>query len=140
MAEIQTTRISHNEKMSFDVHQNEHTFKLDAAAESGGEGTGVRPKALILSALAGCTAMDVVSLLNKMKVAFSDFSINVDGELTEEHPRYYHKVWLVYFIRLQNESDKEKFEKAVNLSQDKYCGVTAMVKKFAALDVKIEYL
>lgn len=139
MGEIQNTVVTHTGKMSFEVLQNDHTFKLDAAAEVGGEGAGVRPKALILSALAGCTAMDIVSLLNKMKVSFSNFVVKVEGELTDEHPKFYHKVALVYVIHLENEADKEKMEKVVKLSQEKYCGVSEMVRKFADLDFKIEF-
>ncbi|HLP22199.1 MAG TPA: OsmC family protein, partial [Chitinophagales bacterium] len=102
--------------------------------------TGVRPKALILSALAGCTAIDVVELLRKMRVEFTDFKIDVEAELTEEHPKVYKTVTLTYFIKLKEESDRDKMEKAVNLSQEKYCGVTAMVKKFAELNVRVVYL
>lgn len=98
------------------------------------------PKALILSALAGCTAIDVVDLLNKMRVQFSDFKIDVEGELSEEHPKIYHTVTLTYYIKLNSEDDKSKMEKAVNLSQEKYCGVSAMVKKFADLKVHTVYL
>jgi putative redox protein len=139
MGEMQNTIVTHTGKMSFEVLQNDHTFKLDAAVEGGGEGAGVRPKALILSALAGCTAMDIVSLLNKMKVSFSNFVVKVEGELTDEHPKFYHKVALVYVIHLESEADKEKMEKAVKLSQEKYCGVSEMVRKFAELDFKIEF-
>ncbi|MCS6820017.1 MAG: OsmC family protein [Chitinophagales bacterium] len=140
MGEIQKGKVVHQAKMLLEAHQNEHKFLIDAAPESGGEGKGVRPKALILTSLAGCTAMDVLSLLQKMRVEFSDFSVEAEGELTEEHPKIYHKVWLKYFIRLSNEADKEKMEKAVSLSQEKYCGVSAMVKKFADLSLEIVYL
>jgi len=140
MGEIQNTVVTHTGKMSFEVLQNDHTIKLDAAVEGGGEGAGMRPKALILSALAGCTAMDIVSLLNKMKIPFSNFVVKVDGELTEEHPKFYHKVALVYFIHLENETDIDKMEKVVHLSQEKYCGVSEMVRKFAQLEFKIEYV
>lgn len=136
----QNSTIKHVEKMQFQVQQDNHTFLVDAATEHGGEDKGVRPKALILTALAGCTAMDVVSLLSKMKVEYSDFSISTDGELTDEHPKIYHKVWLTYRIKLANAEDKEKMQKAVNLSQERYCGVAAMVRKFAELEVNIEYL
>jgi putative redox protein len=122
----------------FDVLQNDKTIRIDAGAPE--HNTGVRPKALILSSLAGCTAIDVVELLRKMRVDYSEFRIDVSGELTEEHPKTYHTIHLTYFIKLNNDAERDKFEKAVNLSQDKYCGVTAMVKKFADLKVKIEYL
>jgi putative redox protein len=82
----------------------------------------------------------VVELLKKMRVEFSDFSIKVTGELTDDHPSTYRTVILTYSVKLADAGDKDKVEKAVNLSQQKYCGVTAMVKKFADLRVNIEYL
>ena len=130
--------LSHIGEEKFDVLQNGKTIRIDAAPEE--VSTGVRPKALILSALAGCTAIDVVELLRKMRVEFTEFKIDVAGELTEEHPKTYKTVDLVYYIKLTNPADKDKMEKAVNLSQEKYCGVTAMVKAFADLKVRIEYL
>ena len=73
-------------------------FKIDAATESGGEGKGVRPKALMLTSLAGCTGMDIVSLLKKMRAEVDDLEINVTGELSEEHPKIYNKVTLEYIF------------------------------------------
>ena len=125
-------------EQQFDILQNGKTIRIDTAEES--VSTGVRPKALILSALAGCTAIDVVDLLKKMRVEFSDFKIDVEGELSEEHPKIYHTVTLTYYIRLHDAEDKSKMEKAVNLSQEKYCGVSAMVKKCADLKVHTVYL
>ncbi len=129
--------LTHLEEDKFDFLQNHKTIRIDGAEEN--VSTGVRPKALILSSLAGCTGIDVVDLLRKMRVEFSDFKIDVEGELTEEHPKTYHTVHLTYFIKVKEE-DKSKMEKAVNLSQEKYCGVSSMVKKFAELNVKVEYL
>ena len=125
-------------EQQFDILQNGKTIRIDSAEEN--VSTGLRPKALILSALAGCTAIDVVDLLTKMRVLFSGFKIEVEGELSEEHPKIYQVVHLVYYIKLTNKEDESKMEKAVHLSQDKYCGVSAMVRKFADLKVRIEYL
>jgi putative redox protein len=122
----------------FDVQQNGKTIRIDSSGDTGT--TGVRPKALILSSLAGCTAIDVVEILAKMRVTYSDFRIDASGELTEELPKVYHTIHLIYYVKLQDPNDQAKMEKAVNLSQEKYCGVTAMVKKFADLKVRIEYL
>jgi putative redox protein len=127
------------DELRFDAFQNGKTIRIDANPDETTT-TGVRPKALILTSLAGCTAIDVVELLKKMRVEFSDFSIRVSGGLTEEHPTTYHTVDLTYLVKLAHAEDREKMEKAVNLSQEKYCGVTAMVKKFADLKVAIEYL
>lgn len=124
--------------LQFDIAQNGKTLRIDGNPDET-VSTGVRPKALILSSLAGCTAIDVVEILQKMRVQFSDFNISVTGELTEEAPKTYRTVLLTYSIKLTNHADRDKMEKAVNLSQEKYCGVSAMVKKFAQLIVKIEY-
>ena len=127
------------DELKFDAFQNGKTIRIDANPDEATT-TGVRPKALILTSLAGCTAIDIVELLRKMRVVFSDFSIKVTGELTEEHPKTYKTVVLTYIVKLADANDKSKVEKAVQLSQDTYCGVSAMVKKFADLQVHIEYL
>ncbi|MDB5284344.1 MAG: osmotically inducible protein OsmC [Bacteroidota bacterium] len=133
------TELKWIDDMKFDVYQNSKTIRIDANPDEA-TSTGVRPKALILSSLAGCTAIDVVELLNKMRVQFSDFSIKVTGELTEEHPRTYKTVTATYALKLQDPAEKDKVEKAVKLSQEKYCGVSAMVRQFADLKYEIVYL
>lgn len=124
--------------MSFESEIDNHKIIADAAAKFGGQDKGPRPKPLLLLSLAGCTGMDVISLLQKMRVEIEDLKIEVSGELTEEHPKYYHKIDLIY--RFKGEGiDRNKVEKAVNLSQDKYCGVSAMLKKVAEISYTIEY-
>lgn len=113
------------------------TLLMDTSQEHGGHNSGLSPKALMLSSLAGCTGLDVVSILKKMKIKFSDFRIDTYGELTEEHPKYYHSVKVEYHF-YGDQLDKDKLEKAVNLSVEKYCGVMEMFRQFA--DVKIEIL
>lgn len=125
--------------MYFSSEVNGHKVYVDADASVGGTNKAPRPKPLMLVALAGCTAMDVVSLLNKMKVSFSYFNIKINAELTEEHPKIYNKIHIIYQIK-GNNIDKSKVEKAVNLSQEKYCGVSAMFKKFAQVSFEIQYL
>lgn len=127
------------EGMLFHSLVNGHKVYVDADVSVGGSNKAPRPKPLMLVALAGCTAMDVVALLNKMRVPFEYFNIKVSAEQTEEHPKVYSKVHLIYQIKGKN-IDKEKVEKAVNLSQEKYCGVGAMFKKFADYTFEIEYL
>ncbi|MFM7894374.1 MAG: OsmC family protein, partial [Flavobacterium sp.] len=106
--------------------------------ENGGEGKGLRPKALMLSALAGCTGLDVASLMEKMKLEVTDFKIETSGELTEEHPKTYHKVKVDYHF-YGNNLDEKKLEKAVNLSVEKYCGVMEMFRQFAKVEIEIFY-
>ncbi len=111
---------------------------MDASSESGGYNSGLRPKAMMLSSLAGCSGLDVVAILKKMKVKVSDFRIDTYGELTDEHPKYYHAVSVEYhFYGL--ELDQEKIEKAVNLSVEKYCGVMEMFRQFAKVTTSIHY-
>ncbi|GIV29611.1 MAG: osmotically inducible protein C [Bacteroidia bacterium] len=125
--------------MKFHSKVNGHDVYVDADVSIGGTDAAPRPKPLMLVALAGCTAMDVVSLLNKMKVPFSYFNVKIEAELSEEHPKIYTKTHMVYQIKGEN-IDKAKVEKAVNLSQEKYCGVSAMFKKFSELTFEIQYL
>lgn len=125
-------------KMLFNADTVGGSIAIDADEKVGGEGKGVRPKALMLTSLAGCTGMDVVSLLKKMRAEVDDFKITVDAELTDEHPKYYHKVHLVYYFYAK-EFKKDKIEKAVKLSQERYCGVSEMFRKFADLTYEIKY-
>jgi len=124
--------------MAFNAEIGDHEVLMDASPTEGGIDSGPGPKKLMLTSLAGCTGIDVVSILNKMKVDFSGFSMDVEGFLTEEHPRIYHQVKITYKIKLA-EADQPKMEKAVRLSEDKYCGVMAMFKAFAKVETEIQY-
>ena len=115
------------------------SFNIDAAEAVGGTNNGVRPKALMLTSLAGCTGMDIVSLLKKMRVEVEGIDIDVSGELTEEHPKYYNKVHMTYKF-YGKDFKKDKIEKAVELSKDKYCGVMEMFRKFADVTTEIIYI
>ena len=125
--------------MAFETYLDDHKLVVDAGSKVGGEGRGPRPKPLLLFSLAGCTGMDVVSLLKKMRVDIEDFKILVTGELTDEHPKYYHKIHLTYQFK-GKDINSSKVEKAVNLSQDKYCGVSYMLKQAAKITWDIEYI
>ena len=105
----------------------------------GEQSKGLRPKALMLSSLAGCTGMDVVSLLKKMRAEVDKFEIEVQGELTDEHPKYYHKVTVVYKF-YDKTFKKDKIEKAIKLSEERYCGVMEMFRQFAEVNIVIEYV
>lgn len=122
--------------MAFEAEVNDFKIVLDADEKVGGKNTGPRPKALSLVSLGGCTGMDVVSILGKMRVAFDDLSIGVTGELTEEHPKYYNKIHVVYTF-VGKDLPLAKIEKAVNLSQERYCGVNAMLSKAAEITHEI---
>lgn len=111
-----------------------HKVLMDTSPEHGGNRDGLAPKAMMLSSLAGCSGLDVVSILKKMKVSVDDFKMEVSGELTEQHPKYYHTVTLAYHFYGENLNEK-KIKTAVDLSVNTYCGVMEMFRRFA--DVKI---
>lgn len=112
---------------------------LDADESVGGNGLGLRPKQLMLVSLSGCTGMDVVSLLKKMRAEVEEFRIEVDGELTEEHPKVYKKVVVHYYFK-DKDYKKDKIEKAVDLSVNRYCGVFEMFRQFCDISHEIHYL
>jgi putative redox protein len=114
-----------------------HTLSMDAAPESGGENTGFRPKELVLTGLAGCTAMDVISILHKMRAEPESFRVEVEAEQTEEHPKVFTKIHLKYIVH--GNVPEEKLKRAVELSQEQYCGVSAMLAKTAKITYEYIY-
>ena len=111
---------------------------IDAGEDNGGKGEGMRPKALMLSALAGCSGLDVAALIKKMKLEVAGFEIKTNANLTEEHPKYYDKVTIDYNFYGDN-LNEPKLKRAVDLSVEKYCGVMEMFRKFAELEININY-
>jgi len=89
---------------------------------------GFSPKALLLSGLAGCSGVDIVDILEKMRVPFAALEIEVDADQTDTHPRVFTGIDITYRIRTGAEN-REKVIKAIELSLDKYCGVAAMLRK-----------
>ncbi len=139
MATIHKTKTQWNGGMQFTGNIDGHTFIMDTTAAGGGTNSGPSPKPFLLTALGGCTGMDIVPMLHKMRVAFSDFSIDVDAALSDEHPRVYTEININYYIKMA-EADHDKMEKAVAMSKDKYCGVSAMLEKICPINFKINYL
>lgn len=123
----ETVNIKWTEGMSFEAEVNDFKITLDATPAMGGQNKGPRPKPLTLVSLGGCTGMDVISILNKMRVTPDYFNVEVSGEMTDEHPKYYHKIFIKYIFR-GKDLPMAKLEKAVNLSQDRYCGVSEMLR------------
>jgi len=112
-----------------------HTLKIDIAKEDGGDGSGYRPKALMLSSLAGCSGLDVAALIKKMKLEVNEFTIDTIANLTNEHPKFYDAVTVEYHFTGPNLHEK-KLQRAVDLSIEKYCGVMEMFRKFAKMEIK----
>jgi putative redox protein len=128
-----------NDGMSFHSTVNGHKITVDAASEFGGKDKGPRPKPLLLSALTGCTGMDVVAILGKMQVEIDGFRITAKADLAEEHPKVYRRIELLYEFR-GKKLPKAKIKKAVELSQEKYCAVSAMLRETCPLSYDITYI
>ncbi|MBD0823250.1 OsmC family protein [Aestuariibaculum marinum] len=111
-----------------------HNLFIDAGPENDGNGEGYRPKALMLSGLAGCSGLDVAALIKKMKLEVANFKIEINANLTEEHPKYYDKVEMNFHFFGDN-LDEKKLQRAVDLSVEKYCGVMEMFRQFADVQV-----
>ena len=125
--------------MAFEALQDGHEITLDANPEFGGKDLGPRPKGLLLTALAGCTGMDVVSILQKMRVENFNLKIRVEGELAGEHPKVFTEIRLIYNFKGKN-LPEDKLQKAINLSQEKYCAVSIMLRQVCefSYEMKIE--
>jgi putative redox protein len=109
---------------------------MDTVQEVGGQDSSLTPKEMILSGLGGCTGMDTISILKKMKNIPEKFEIEVKAETEEEFPKEFKSFKIIYKF-WGKDLDKKKVEKAVNLSQDKYCGVSETLKKGAELNYEI---
>ena len=105
-----------------------HWITMDGPKEYGGSDAGIHPKELILLALGGCTSSDVVSILNKKRVKFDGYEINITSETSDSHPKVFTKINLEY-VFYGNQIDPKNVERAIELSLTKYCGVTAMLEK-----------
>ena len=106
---------------NFESFQDTHKIEISGNA-------GFSPKALLLSGLAACSGIDVVDILEKMRIPFADMKIDVQAEQTDEHPRVFKDIHINFIIQTE-EGNRDKIKRAIDLSLDKYCGVAAMLKK-----------
>lgn len=111
-----------------------HNVIIDAPS---GKNEGPSPKELTLVGIAGCSAMDVQSLMAKMRVPSEKFNVQIDCDLTEGHPSIFSNIKLVYNVESKEEIDPEKIKKAVHMSMSKYCGVSAMIAESADITYDI---
>ena len=105
---------------------------MDALPAVGGKGEAPTPKQMVLHGLAGCTGMDVATILSKKKVQYESFTIDVEAEQTEYHPKVFKSIKLTYRFTA-NPDDRAKIERAITLSRENFCGVSAMLEKSATI-------
>ena len=108
--------------------ESNHWITMDGPEKLGGSNAGVRPKELVLMALAGCTGSDVVSILKKKRVNLTDFEINIVAQQAETHPKVFTHIDLEYVFYGKDIKEKD-VERAIELSTETYCGVSDMLKK-----------
>ena len=111
-----------------------NTVKIDGARKNG-----FGPKALLLAGLAGCSGIDIVDILKKMRVDFSKFDIEVKAAQTEDLPKVYKDIYIAYRVKTKKENE-EKVRKAIDLSLEKYCGVSAMLQKNSPIHYTLEII
>lgn len=125
-------------KMQFNALINGHTVMMDAPERAGGEDNAPIPKPFVLAALSGCTGMDIVALLRKGNNVIDSFDMKVNGELSKQAPIQYISMHVKYYFT-GNEQSKDAALQAVTDSQEKYCGVSAMLKKAIPITWQVEY-
>ena len=125
-------------KMQFNALVNNHVVIMDAPEKVGGEDNGPIPKPFVLTALSGCTGMDIIAILRKGNQEVSSFDIQVSGELSKTAPIQYTAIHLVYQFK-GVEANKDTALNAVQLSQNQYCGVSSMLKKIMPVTWDILY-
>ena len=136
--EIKRAQVKWVENLRFvGVSNSGRSIVMDGPAAVGGDASAVTPGELVFIALGGCTGVDVISILKKMRVSLRDLKIEIEGEPVETHPRIYKWIKLTY--RFYGVADRDKARQAVALSQEKYCSVSAIVKKSAELAHEIVF-
>ena len=118
------------------VNDEGYLVPMDASAKVGGQDVGFRPLQLLAVGLAGCTGMDVISILQKKRQEVTGFEVSAEVERSTEHPKVFTKIILTYTVK-GNNLDPQAVERAVELSETKYCGAQAMLKKTAEITHKI---
>jgi putative redox protein len=128
--EVETASATLADGMHFIGNIEGFRMDLDAEESVGGVGAGPQPPRLLLLALAGCTAMDVISILRKKRQQVSGLSVEVQGSRADQHPRVYTRIEVLYWVRGQN-VDPQAVARAIELSATRYCAVIAMLGKVA---------
>jgi putative redox protein len=122
--------------LAFEAEVDGHKIYMDSSMEHGGKNTGPRPKPLMMVALAGCMGMDVAAILRKMKVKLEEFTVNVEGDISEDHPKRFLGMKVIFRVK-GKDVERASIEKAVNLSSTRYCGVSANYSKAFPITLEI---
>ncbi len=134
------TRVKWIDNMSFVAESDSgHSVVMDGAPEAGGRNLGIRPMEMVLSGLGGCAAFDVVLILKKSKQNIQDVQVHLTAERSDEIPKVFSKIHAIYEIIGKNLSEKQ-VNRAVKLSVEKYCSVSAMLEKTAKMSYEVKII
>ena len=122
--------------MAFATNINGHTVITDSDENNGGNNLGPRPKALLLSALVGCMGYDIMHTYEKMRLDIDSLNVDMVAETREEDPKIYNYINLVFRFK-GKDLPMDKLKRAIDLSHDKYCGVSAMLEKVVPINIEI---
>ena len=125
-------------KMQFNALVNGHTIIMDAPERVGGEDNGPIPKPFVLTALSGCTGMDIVAILRKAEKTVDDFDMKVIGEISKQAPIEYTAIHVIYTFKGAGDHLEPALQ-AVTDSQEKYCGVSSLLKKAIPVTWEVVY-
>ena len=130
-------KVTWKQNMSFEgTGPSKFTLPLGTSPESGGDNDGFHPMELVLIGLAGCTGMDVISILRKKQQQVTGFEVKVHGERATEHPKVFTDITVEYIVK-GYQIDPAAVQRSVDLSVEKYCSVEAMLKKAVKIQSKI---
>ncbi|HHY54584.1 MAG TPA: OsmC family protein [Chloroflexi bacterium] len=121
------------------VADSGHPIILDAAPDVGGANEGSRPMELMAMSLAGCTAMDVISILRKKRQEVTGFEVKVDADRASQHPHVFTAITITYVLRGRG-IDPAAVERAMQLSEEKYCPAQAMLRAVAPITLQYEII
>ncbi len=125
------------DNLAFSIESDGNQVIADSHIDAGEKSSGISPKKLLLGSLGSCTAVDIVIIARKMRMNLKSLKIEVEGDLSDTHPKVYETIVLKYIFKGEG-LNRDSLIKAIELSQNKYCGVTAMLKK--SVDIKYEVI
>lgn len=143
MGETQEVRVTLKDGMHFvgmpHPPHDDFLVPLDSAEDFGGQGKGARPQSLLLVSLAGCTGMDVISILRKKRQEVTAFEIAVRGVKADEHPKVYTHIWVTYRVT-GRDVDPAAVERAIELSLTRYCPVAGLLRQVVPIETAYEII
>jgi len=139
MGKHHTTKVVWRDDMILTGYANDYSIPIAADPDAGGPNAGIRPMNLLLTSLAGCSGLDVISILRKKQQQITGFEVHVEGERADEHPKVFTHITLKFIVKGYN-VQPAAVERSIELSRDKYCGAWATLKHTAEIEYSYEII